>query len=64
MDLNIEKLELIRKIAKTNDANLLKKIRAVFEDKEKWVWNRLTPEQQEQIDVAIQFENRGDEIDF
>ena len=64
MDLNIEKLELIKKIAKTNDANLLRKIRAVFDDKEKWVWNRLTPEQQEQIDVAIQFENRGDEIDF
>jgi len=64
MDLNAEKLELIKKIVKTKDINLLKKIRAVFEDKEKEVWEELTPEQQEEINIGIQNENRGDVVDF
>jgi hypothetical protein len=64
MDLNAEKLELIKKIVKTKDADLLKKIRAVFEDKEKAVWKELTPEQQEEINIGIQNENRGDVVDF
>ncbi|MDR6846791.1 hypothetical protein [Flavobacterium granuli] len=64
MDLNAEKLDLIKKIAKTRDADLLKKIKTFFEDKEKEVWKELTPEQQEEINIAIQNENRGDVVDF
>ncbi|MGQ7945570.1 hypothetical protein [Flavobacterium sp. WC2509] len=64
MDLNAEKLELIKKIVKTKDINLLKKISAVFEEKEKEVWEELTPEQQEEINIGIQNENRGDVVDF
>jgi hypothetical protein len=64
MDLNAEKLELIKKIAKTKDIAILKKIKAVFEDKEKEVWKELTPEQQEEINIGIQNENRGDVVDF
>ncbi|HKO78443.1 MAG TPA: hypothetical protein VJU52_14605 [Flavobacterium sp.] len=64
MDLNAEKLELIKKIVKTKDVNLLNKIRTVFEDKEKEVWEELTPEQQEEINIGIQNENRGDVVDF
>jgi hypothetical protein len=64
MDLNSEKLELIKKIAKTKDTDLLKKIRDIFEDREKEIWNELTPEQQEEINIAIQNENRGDVVDF
>ena len=64
MDLNAEKLELIKKIVKTKNVDLLKKIKAVFEDKEKEVWEELTPEQQEEINIAIQNENRGDVVDF
>ena len=64
MDLNSEKIELIKKIAKTKDIDLLKKISAIFEEKEKEIWEKLTPEQQEEINKVIQNENRGDEIDF
>jgi translation initiation factor 1 (eIF-1/SUI1) len=64
MDLNAEKLELIKKIVKTKNIDLLKKVKAVFEDKEKEVWEELTPEQQEEINIAIQNENRGDVVDF
>jgi hypothetical protein len=64
MDLNTEKLKLIKKIAKIKDVNILKKIKAVFEDREKDVWKELTPEQQEVINIGIQNENRGDVVDF
>jgi len=64
MDLNAEKLELIKKVAETDDIAILKKIRAVFEDKEKEVWEELSPEQQEEINIGIQNENRGDVVDF
>nr|WP_315157911.1 hypothetical protein [uncultured Flavobacterium sp.] len=64
MDLNAEKLELIKKIAKTKDIDILKKIKAVFENREKEVWKELTPEQQEEINIGIQNENRGDVVDF
>ncbi len=64
MDLNAEKLELIRKVLETDDVAILKKIKAVFEDKEKKVWEELTPEQQEEINIGIQNENRGDVVDF
>jgi hypothetical protein len=64
MDLNAEKLELIKKIAKTKDIDILTKIKIVFEDREREVWKELTPEQQEEINIGIQNENRGDVVDF
>jgi hypothetical protein len=64
MDLNSEKLELIKRILETNDIVLLQKISAIFEEKENEVWEELTPEQQEEINIGIQNENRGDVVDF
>ncbi|WP_348800488.1 hypothetical protein [Flavobacterium adhaerens] len=64
MDLNAEKLELIQKIVEINDVNLLKKIKAVFNEVENEVWLELTPEQQEEINIGIQNENRSDVVDF
>lgn len=64
MDLNAEKLELIQKITEIKDVILLKKIKAVFDAVKKEVWEELTPEQQEEINIGIQNENRGDVVDF
>jgi transcriptional regulator of heat shock response len=64
MDWNAEKLELIKKIVKTKDVLLLKKITALFEDEKNVLWEELTPEQQEEINIGIQNENRGDVVDF
>ena len=64
MDLNAEKLELIQKILETKDISLLKKAKAIFDEAEKVVWEELTPEQQEEINIGIQNENRGDVVDF
>ncbi len=64
MDLNAEKLKVIKKIVKTKDVLLLKKIKAFFEEEKKKVWNELTPEQQEKINIGIQNENREDGVNF
>jgi hypothetical protein len=64
MDLNSEKLELIKRILETNDIVLLEKVKTIFEEKENEVWEELTPEQQEEINIGIQNENRGDVVDF
>jgi hypothetical protein len=64
MDLNSEKLELIKKIVKTKDIALLKKISAIFEEEKNEAWEELTPEQQEEINIGIQNENHGDVVDF
>ena len=64
MDLNAEKIDLIQKIVEIKDIILLKKIKAVFDEAEKDVWKELTPEQQEEINIGIQNENRGDVVDF
>jgi hypothetical protein len=64
MDLNAEKLKLIKKILKTKDVSILKKIRLVFENDDKELWKELTPEQQEEINIGIQNENRSDVVDF
>jgi hypothetical protein len=64
MDLNAEKLKLIKKILKTKDVSIMKKIRLVFENDDKELWKELTPEQQEEINIGIQNENRSDVVDF
>jgi len=64
MDLNADKIDLIQKIVEIKDIILLKKIKAVFDEAEKDVWKELTPEQQEEINIGIQNENRGDVVDF
>ena len=64
MDIQSEKLELIKLLLETNDKAILESIRAIFESNNKKVWKELTPEQQEKIDLEIQKENRGDVIDF
>jgi hypothetical protein len=62
--MNSEKLELIQKIITTQDILLLKKIKAVFDEVDNLVWQELTSEQQEEINIGIQNENRGDVVDF
>lgn len=64
MDIQSQKLELIKWILETNDVTVLNAIKAVFEIEKKDVWKDLTPEQQEEIEIGIQNENRGDVGDF
>jgi len=64
MDLNAAKIDLIKKIVKTKDILILDQLKAVFEAVEKDVWKELSPEEQEEINIGIQNENRSDVVDF
>lgn len=64
MDIQSEKLELIKLLLATNDKNIIEAIKNIFELQENAIWNELTPEQQEKIDFKILEENRGDQVDI
>ena len=64
MDVNLEKLELVKKIIETNDDSIILAIKRIFETEKKAVWEVLTPEQQDEINTIIQKENRSDVADF
>ena len=64
MDLQSEKLELIKMLLKTNDKVIIEAVKNIFKSEKKDVWKQLSPEQQEQIDLGIQEANRGDQVDL
>lgn len=64
MDIESEKLEIIKLLLETNDKNVIEAIKNVFELQNRGVWAELSPEQQEKIDLKIQEENRGDQLDI
>jgi ribosomal protein L7/L12 len=64
MDIQSEKIELIKMLLATTDASLLEAVRNVFETQQQTVWTELSPEEQEQIEIKIQEDNRGDQLDL
>ncbi|MFV8331990.1 hypothetical protein [Flavobacterium sp. GSP14] len=64
MDIQSEKIELIKMLLATTDATLLKAVRNVFEKQQQTVWTELSAEEQEQIEIKIQEDNRGDQLDL
>ena len=64
MDIQLEKLELIKLVLETNDKTIVEAIKNIFKSQKKDVWKELSPEQQEEIDLRIQEANRGDQVDL
>lgn len=64
MDLQSEKLELIKMLLETNDKVIIDAVKNIFKSEKKDVWKQLSPEQQEEIDLRIQEANRGDQVDL
>ncbi|MBP6181601.1 hypothetical protein [Flavobacterium sp.] len=64
MDIQSEKLELIKLLLETNDKAIIESIKNIFKSEKKDVWKELSPEQQEEIDIGIQEANRGDKVDL
>ncbi len=64
MDIQSEKLELIKLLLETNDKAIIESIKNIFKSEKKDVWKQLSPEQQEEIDIGIQEANRGDKVDL
>ena len=64
MDIQSEKLKLIKMLLETDDKSIIEAIKNILMSEKKELWEKLTPEQQEEIDIVIQKENRGDIVDF
>ncbi len=64
MDIQSEKIELIKMLLATTDASLLVAVRNIFEKQQQTVWTELSAEEQEQIEIKIQEDNRGDQLDL
>lgn len=64
MDIQSEKLEIIKLLLDINDKTIIEAIKNIFELQNRVVWDELTPEQQEKIDSKILEENRGDQVDL
>ena len=64
MDIESEKLELIKMLLETNDKSIIKAIKSIFEKNKKVAWEKLSPEQQEEINIEILKENQADTADF
>ncbi|MFE3871563.1 MULTISPECIES: hypothetical protein [Flavobacterium] len=64
MDIQSEKLELIKLLLETNDKSIIESIKNIFKSEKKDVWKELSPEEQEEIDLGIQEANRGDKVDL
>ena len=64
MDIQSEKLELIKLLVETNDKSIIESIKNIFKSEKKDVWKELSPEEQEEIDLGIHEANRGDTVDL
>jgi hypothetical protein len=64
MDIQSEKLELIKLLLETNDNAIIEAVKNIFKAQKKDVWKDLSPEQQEEIDLRILEANRGDQVDL
>lgn len=63
MDIQSEKLEIIKMLIATDDSQIIAAVKDILEVHKKAVWNELSPEQQEIIDLQILEENRGDQLE-
>ena len=64
MDLHLEKLELIKKLAETEDVSVVKAIQKIFNRKKKDFWEELPPEQREEIEEGEREIERGEYVTF
>ena len=64
MDIQSEKLKLIKMLLETDDKTIIEAIKNIFKTQKKDVWKELSPEQQEEIDLEILEANRGDQVDL
>lgn len=60
MDIQLEKLELIKKLVETEDPTIINSIRKIFSKKKKDWWDDLTEDQKEEIKEGERQIERGE----
>lgn len=64
MDIQLKKLELIKKIAETEDLAIIQSIQKIFTKKNKDWWDDLTDEQKEDLELSMQEFERGEVVSY
>ncbi|WP_166922731.1 hypothetical protein [Flavobacterium poyangense] len=64
MDIQLEKLELIKMLADTEDPAIIQSIRKIFKTEKKDWWDDLTEEQKEEIYLGERQIENGEYSDF
>jgi hypothetical protein len=62
MNIQLEKLELIKLLAETNDESIIASIKNIFTSEKKDFWNELTAEQKFEIEEGGRQIDRGEFI--
>lgn len=60
MDIQLEKLEIIKQLLETNDETIIKSIKKVFTKEKKDFWEELTEEQKAEIEESEKQIERGE----
>ena len=64
MDIQLEKLELIKMLAETEDPSIIMSIRKIFKKEKKDWWDELTQQQKEEIELGIKQIERGEVVSY
>lgn len=64
MDIQLEKIELVKKLLATEDMSILNSIKKIFEKEEKDWWDDLTEEQQNFLNESMEQYERGEFSSF
>jgi len=64
MDIQLEKLELIKMLAETEDPAIIMSIRKIFKKEKKDWWDELTQQQKEEIELGIKQIERGEVVSY
>ena len=60
MDIQFEKLELMKKLEATNDISIIEAIKNIFKSEKKDFWEELTQEQRDEIEEGERQIERGE----
>ena len=64
MDIQLEKIELIKLLAETEDPSIIKSIRKVFQKEKKDWWDELSTEQKEAIEEGVNDADEGRVVSY
>ena len=64
MDIQLEKIELMKKLLETNDESVIESIKNIFSTSKKDWWEELTAEQKEILAESLKQADKGEVHDF
>ncbi len=64
MDIQLEKIELMKKLLETNDESVIESIKNIFSTSKKDWWEELTEEQKEILEESLKQADKGEVHDF